>query len=94
MATRCEVCSAIGRTPSGRARRVVVSERILTLCRAHALVLQGLPLADTHELRALFRETGGRRSLVGRRDALDRRAFPPRPEGRRRGGDRRRADGG
>jgi hypothetical protein len=94
MASRCEVCSAIGRSPSGRARRIIVAERILTLCRAHALVLQGLPLADTDELRTLFREQNGRRSLVGRREALDRRAFPPRPEGRRRGRDRRQSDGG
>jgi len=70
-----------------------VAERTLTLCRAHALVLKG-PLADTNELRALFLETGGRRSLVGRREALDRRAFPPRPEGRRRGRDRRQSDAG
>jgi hypothetical protein len=94
MASRCEVCSAIGRSPSGRSRRVVVAERILTLCRAHTLVLRGLPPADTDELRAVFREAAGRRSLVGRREALDRRAFPPRPEGRRRGGDRRRSDAG
>jgi len=94
MATRCEVCSALGRAASGRARRVVVAERSVTLCRAHAVVLDGLPLADTAELRALFRESTGKRSLVGRREALDRRAFPPRPEGRRRGDGRRRTDRG
>jgi hypothetical protein len=92
MALVCEICSALGRSPSGRARRVLVAERSVTLCRAHALVLQGLPLADTSELRALYREPGGLRSLVGRREALDRRAFPPRPEGRRRGGGRRSSD--
>jgi hypothetical protein len=92
MAQRCEICSALGRTPSGRSRRVLVGDRSVALCRAHALVLEGLPLADTGELRAVFRETGGRRSLVGRREALDRRAFPPRPEGRRRGGGRRSSD--
>jgi hypothetical protein len=92
MALKCEVCAALGRAPSGRPRRIVVAEREVTLCGAHALVLRGLPLADTHELRALFRERDGRRSLVGRREALDRRAFPPRPEGRRRAGGRRRSD--
>jgi hypothetical protein len=92
MKTRCEVCSALGRPAGGRTRRVLTGDRSVTLCRAHALVLEGVPLADTTELRAVFRETGGRRSLVGRREALDRRAFPPRPEGRRRGGGRRSSD--
>jgi hypothetical protein len=50
------------------------------------------------ELRALFREQPdaespwGRRSLLERRDADDRRAFPPRPEGRRMTGGRRSSD--
>ncbi|HEX6765022.1 MAG TPA: hypothetical protein VF103_06080 [Polyangiaceae bacterium] len=92
MANRCEVCSALGRAQGGRGRRVLTGERIVVLCPAHAVVLRGLPLADTAELRAVFRESGGRRSLVGRREALDRRAFPPRPEGRRRGGGRRSTD--
>ncbi|HVR19120.1 MAG TPA: hypothetical protein VMS65_05480 [Polyangiaceae bacterium] len=92
MATRCEVCSALGNPASGRTRRVNIAERSVALCPAHALVLAALPLADTAELRALFRESGGQRSLVGRREALDRRAFPPRPEGRRRGGGRRSTD--
>jgi hypothetical protein len=92
MATPCEVCAALGRTATGRNRRVLVGDRRVTLCRAHALVLEGLPLAGTDELRTLFREPGGKRSLVDRREALDRRAFPPRPEGRRRGGGRRPGD--
>jgi hypothetical protein len=71
---------------------MVVGERSVTLCKAHAHVLDGLPLADTEELRKVFHESKGRRSLVGRREALDRRAFPPRPEGRRRGGGRRGTD--
>jgi len=94
MLSRCEVCAALGRSASGRSRRVVVGGRSVTLCPAHALTLHGLPLTDTSELRALFREGSGRRSLVGRREALDRRAFPPRPEGRRRGGGRRGSDAG
>jgi hypothetical protein len=64
------------------------------LCRAHSLALEGLSLTDTAELRAAFRESGGRRSLLDRREAFDRRAFPPRPEGRRRGFGRRNADRG
>ena len=73
-------------------RRILVGDRYVTLCRAHALVLEGLPVAGTAELRALFREPRGKRSLVERREALDRRAFPARPEGRRRGGGRRSGD--
>ncbi len=92
MKERCEVCAELGRRSTGRSRRVFAGERQVTLCPAHALVLEGLPLADTSELRRMFRESGGRRSLVGRREALDRRAFPPRPEGRRRGGGRRSSD--
>jgi hypothetical protein len=92
MAERCEVCAALGRRSTGRSRRVFAGEREVRLCPAHALVLQSLPLAETDELRAVFRESSGRRSLVGRREALDRRAFPPRPEGRRRGGGRRSSD--
>lgn len=92
MALKCEVCLVLGRIPPGRSRSIVVAERRMTLCSAHALVLRGASPADTNELRALFKEPDGRRSFVGRREALDRRAFPPRPEGRRRAGGRRRSD--
>jgi hypothetical protein len=40
----------------------------------------------------VFREGEGKRSLLERRQDLDRRAFPVRPEGRRRNGGRRSTD--
>jgi len=91
MAT-CEVCATLGRAPTGRSKRVLVAERLVTLCQAHARVLASMPVAGVEELRQLFREARGKRSLVERRQELDRRAFPPRPEGRRRNGGRRDGD--
>ena len=89
--TGCEVCEALGRAKT-KARRVLVGDRLVALCAAHARVLASLPVAGVSELRTLFRESGGRRSLVERRQALDRRVFPPRPEGRRRSDGRRQRD--
>jgi hypothetical protein len=88
--TGCEVCEALGRDPT-KGKRVLVGERLVALCPAHARVLTSLPVAGVDELRTLFRETGGKRSLVERRQALDRRVFP-RPEGRRRNLGRRGRD--
>jgi hypothetical protein len=51
--------------------------------------------ADTKSLdvlRELFQEPEGRRSFVDRRSPLDRRLFPPRPEGRRASAGRRSED--
>ena len=90
MAT-CEVCEALGRPGSARAKRVLVGERLVALCASHARVATSLPAASLEELRRVFRETGGKRSLIERRQELDRRVFP-RPEGRRRGGGRRESD--
>jgi hypothetical protein len=93
MPQTCEVCATLGRSLSvKRARRVLVLDRLVTLCESHARVLEGIPLASVDELRALFRERGGNRSLVERRQALDRRVFPARPEGRRRNSGRRTVD--
>jgi hypothetical protein len=92
MAT-CEVCGALGRSHAGRARRVLVGERLVALCAAHARVAASLPDASLGELRQAFRESRGKRSLIERRQALDRRVFPARPEGRRRNGGRRGTDG-
>ena len=91
MAT-CEVCEALGRPGSGRAKRVLVGERLVALCASHARVASSWPEAGVEELRRVFCESGGKRSLVERRQALDRRVFPARPEGRRRNGGRRTSD--
>lgn len=73
-------------------RRVLVGERLMHLCDSHARLLEGVAPASVSELRQIFREAGGRRSLVERRQALDRRVFPARPEGRRRNSGRRATD--
>jgi hypothetical protein len=91
MAT-CEVCETLGRTHPERAKRVLVGERLVALCGSHARVLSSLPVESLSELRRLFRESGGKRSLLERRQELDRRVFPARPEGRRRNGGRRSSD--
>jgi hypothetical protein len=59
----------------------LVHERIIAVCDDHALLASGA--RSIEELRGLFIEGRGRRSLVDRRSPLDRRLFPPRPEGRR-----------
>lgn len=89
--TGCEVCEALGRAKT-KGKRVLVGDRLVALCAGHARVLASLPVAGVGELRTLFRESGGRRSLVERRQELDRRVFPPRPEGRRRNDGRRNRD--
>lgn len=91
MAT-CEVCSTLGWAQKGPGKRVLVGERLLTLCATHARVLPTLPRAGLDELRQVFRERPGHRSLIERRQELDRRVFPVRPEGRRHGGGRRAND--
>jgi hypothetical protein len=89
--TGCEVCETLGRGRT-KGKRVLVGERLVTLCSAHGRVLSSLPVAGVDELRSLFRESGGKRSLLERRQALDRRVFPARPEGRRRTSGRRDRD--
>jgi hypothetical protein len=94
MAT-CEVCSTLGWAQKGPGKRVLVGERLVTLCAAHARVVPSLPRAGIEELRSVFRErkAQGQRSLLDRRQELDRRVFPPRPEGRRHGDGRRAGEG-
>ncbi len=87
----CEVCSVLGRGQK-RGKKRLVGERLVSLCDSHALVLEKLPIAGVEELRRVFRERAGRRSLVERREAIDRRVFPARPEGRRRTTGRRVTD--
>src|SRR4051812_30931333 len=98
MARSCEVCSHLAekpqavRTPAVRLRRVAVEGRIVALCESHAAAVMNAETRSLEVLRDLFREAEGRRSFVDRRSPLDRRLFPPRPEGRRATSGRRAED--
>lgn len=98
MARNCEICAARaaaaghGAPRKKRLRRLVLHERIFALCDEHAAL--ATEAHTTEELRKLFGESKGRRSLVDRRAPLDRRLFPPRPEGRRAAPGRRSTDAG
>ena len=87
MARNCEICAARslsegrGAPRKKRLQRVVVHERIVAVCDEHASLASGARTIE--ELRGLFLEGKGKRSLVDRRAPLDRRLFPARPEGRR-----------
>ena len=75
-----------------KTRRVLIEDRLLSLCDEHAAEIQLSRVDTIGELRELFRERYGKRSLVLRRSPLDRRVFPPRPEGRRLSDGRRASD--
>src|SRR5882672_1169047 len=98
MARSCEVCSHLAEkpeavlTPALRLRRVAVEGRIVALCDSHASAVMEAETKSLDVLRELFQEPEGRRSFVDRRSPLDRRLFPPRPEGRRASGGRRDED--
>lgn len=99
MAPSCEMCAGLPpglrRKPAGgnqRLRRLLFDGRILSLCELHARKVHDSGAETAAELRALFVEPNGKRSLVDRRSPVDRRLFPARPEGRRRAGGRRRGD--
>src|SRR5690242_9823680 len=98
MSRKCELCatletrlSAPEHKPS-KLRRVLVEDRVVALCGAHAEQLKQLAPETLNELRAAFKEQQGQRSLLPRRAPLDRRAFPARPEGRRASSGRRASD--
>jgi hypothetical protein len=78
--------------PSSRVKRIILEGRVVALCddHAHAVLEEGIE--TLRELRERFLEADGRRSRIDRRSPLDRRAFPPRPEGRRKGQGRRTSD--
>ena len=82
----CEACGARGSSPS---EPWTLGDRVFWLCAAHRA--QANAASDADALRALFREPGGQRSVLPRRTE-ERRVFPPRPEGRRKGTGRRRLD--
>ncbi len=88
MSRKCEICA----DTKGRKRRVLIEDRVVALCDEHAAAVQMSGVTTIDALRGLFSEPDGRRSLVERRAALDRRIFPARPEGRRRDDGRRAGD--
>ncbi len=102
MSRSCEVCTshrAFGldeapRVVLGRHRvkMVLVENRILALCEHHIDELLSAGASTMAAVQALFHEADGARSLVSRRAPLNRRVFPPRPEGRRVQGGRRAGD--
>jgi hypothetical protein len=95
MSQRCEACAddKSARTKKQRLYHVLVERRILSLCDEHARLVRASGAETLQDLRALFPERGGERSVLDRRSPVDRRLFPPRPEGRRRApSGRRRTD--
>ena len=100
----CAVCGS-SKLNGAKISRLVMEGRPIPLCRDHASVVATARPASFEELRALFVGAAidieamirhglmtERRSPISRRQAEDRRAFPPRPEGRRRGFGRRASD--
>jgi len=73
-------------------RRILIEDRIVALCEPHAAKVREHAPSSMTELRGLFREPRGKRSLIGRRAPVDRRLFPARPEGRRASTGRRAGD--
>jgi hypothetical protein len=72
--------------------RILIEDRIVLLCEPHAAKVRDHAPSTMSELRGLFRERHGNRSLIGRRAPVDRRIFPARPEGRRASTGRRTGD--
>lgn len=100
MARKCELCvapktrsSASERRPKPiKLSRILIEDRIVSLCAPHAAKVREHAPSTVSELRRLFRERTGKRSLIGRRAPIDRRIFPARPEGRRASTGRRTGD--
>lgn len=94
MLRRCEICQARGEpaASTGKLRRLLVGQRVVALCMHHAEAAESFDASTIDQLRALFVEHDGRRSLLDRRSPLDRRIFPARPEGRRGAAGRRSTD--
>ncbi len=73
-------------------RRILIEDRIVALCEPHAARVREHGPGTIAELRRLFPEPRGKRSLIERRAPVDRRIFPARPEGRRARAGRRSGD--
>jgi len=84
----CEVCQE---TLGKGSPFIECGDRRVFLCAAHQQVARQAGAATTEALCELFKESSGRRSLLGRR-TNERRLFPPRPEGRRHQDGRRSID--
>lgn len=74
MQQRCEICSNFlspTRIEASRARveEHVIESRRVWLCGTHSLLVRELLVETVGELRSLFRENDGRRSLLPRRRA-------------------------
>jgi hypothetical protein len=74
--------------------RVVIQGRSLDLCQRHATTVVAAMPRTFEDLLTLFADVvlDGARAAGDRRAPLDRRVFPPRPEGRRLGFGRRGAE--
>ena len=98
MPRKCELCPplrtrlAAAEHARPKLRRVLVEDRVIALCTAHAEQVKQAAPATLSALREAFTERRGQRSLLERRAPLDRRAFPARPEGRRASSGRRAGD--
>jgi hypothetical protein len=100
MTRKCELCPTVMTRHSApeqkpkpaRLRRVLVEDRLLALCERHAENVRSHAPATLSELHQRYAEQSGKRSMLERRAALDRRAFPARPEGRRASSGRRATD--
>jgi hypothetical protein len=95
--TPCIICGPSLPRPT---RETFVFGRMLILCRSHAAQITKAKPKCFEDVMALFRPAPNdtaevdRRSPIARRSSemLDRRMFPPRPEGRRRAHGRRATD--
>src|SRR5450432_882545 len=100
MTRKCELCPAVTTRHSAtdhhpktsKLRRVLVQDRVLALCERHAERVRAQAPLTVADVRQAYAERRGKRSLLERRAALDRRAFPARPEGRRASSGRRASD--
>jgi hypothetical protein len=98
MTRKCELCATLKTRLSAtehkpaKLRRVLVEDRVVALCEAHAEKVKKQAPKTVAALREAFTERRGQRSLLERRAPLDRRAFPARPEGRRASSGRRASD--
>ncbi|HEX3776194.1 MAG TPA: hypothetical protein VHV51_17100 [Polyangiaceae bacterium] len=91
-AIKTRISAAEHGAKTAKLQRLLIEDRIVALCGAHAEKVRALAPASIADLRRHFQEKRGKRSLLSRRAPLDRRAFPARPEGRRASTGRRASD--